>query len=225
MVHSVILKIICMVLIFSVGVWYHTGEFGAQEAVFMANTTFVTPGDDLQAVFDAARAGGTIRLAEGTYRCKAVIRTPGLHLIGAGADGTRIVWDDYARKIDSLGREYITFRTYTLAVCADGVTMEDLAIVNDAGQPERKGQQLALSVVMTAKRLGVVVLRVIRVVGVANVKIHDMHAPCNGLGPPRTGERLVNIPGSSLADAAGNLNLYKFLGKVYRFSACQNIIL
>lgn len=113
----------------------------------MSEPIFVAPGQELQPILDRAPENGVIRLAEGTYRCKAVIRTPGLTIIGAGADKTTIVYDDYAKKLDEQGREYITFRTYTLAVCADGVTMEDLAIVNDALHPEVKGQEVALSVV------------------------------------------------------------------------------
>lgn len=105
------------------------------------------PGDDLQQIFDAAPAGSVIRLEAGEYRCKSVIRTPGLTVLGAGADRTRIIWDDHARKRDALGAEYNTFRTYTLAVCADGVTMKDLTVENDALHPERKGQEVALSVV------------------------------------------------------------------------------
>ncbi len=112
----------------------------------MPNTIFAAPGDDLQAVFDASPAGAVIRLAPGDYRCKAVIRTPDLTVIGGGRDQTRILWDDYALKKDALGRDYVTFRTYTVAVCADGVSMEDLAIVNDALHPEIKGQEVALSV-------------------------------------------------------------------------------
>ena len=112
----------------------------------MPNIISVSPGEDLQSVFDAAPANAVIRLAAGEYRCKAVIRTPGLTLIGAGADRTSIVWDDYALKKDEQGRDYVTFRTYTLAVCADGVSMEGLAIVNDALHPEIKGQEVALSV-------------------------------------------------------------------------------
>jgi pectinesterase len=42
--------------------------------------------------------------------------------------------------------EYNTFRTWTLAVCADHVTIEDLSIVNSAGHPEEKGQEVALTV-------------------------------------------------------------------------------
>lgn len=107
---------------------------------------YVTPDDRLQAVFDGAQPGTVIHLSAGVYRQKTVIRTPRLTLLGAGAGKTRIVYDDYARKRDEQGFEYITFRSYTMAVCADGVRMQDLSIINDAGQPETKGQQVALSV-------------------------------------------------------------------------------
>lgn len=111
------------------------------------HTIQAKPGDDLQQIFDAAPEGSVIRLEAGEYRCKSVIRTPGLTVLGAGADRTRIVWDDHARKRDELGAAYNTFRTYTLAVCADGVAMKELTVENDALHPERKGQEVALSVV------------------------------------------------------------------------------
>ena len=104
------------------------------------------PGDDLQKAFDGAAPGDTIRLAPGQYRAKSSIFTPGLTVIGAGMDKTSILWDDYAKKPDEHGVEYNTFRTWTLAVCADGVTMRDLAVVNDALRPEVKGQEVALTV-------------------------------------------------------------------------------
>ena len=107
---------------------------------------YVTPDDRLQKVFDGAAPGTVIHLAPGVYRQKTVIRTPNLTVLGAGAGKTRIVFDDYARKRDSEGFEYITFRSYTMAVCADGIHMQDLSVINDAGQPEVKGQQVALSV-------------------------------------------------------------------------------
>ena len=106
----------------------------------------IDPGCHLQEVFDRARPGDVIRLAEGEYRAKTVISTPDLTLVGAGADRTRVVWDDYAKKLDGAGVEYNTFRTWTLAVCASGVAMEDLSIVNDALRPEEKGQEVALTV-------------------------------------------------------------------------------
>ena len=114
---------------------------------------FITPDDRLQKIFDEAAPGSVIHLAPGVYRQKVVIRTPDITVIGAGAGKTRIVYNDYARKRDPEGFEYITFRTYTLAVCADRVTMKDLSIINDALQPETKGQEVALSVCATDFRM------------------------------------------------------------------------
>ena len=107
---------------------------------------YVSPQDDLQAIFDQAPAGSCIRFAPGIYRQKTMIRTPDLTLIGAGRDQTTLVFDDHAKKAHPIGYEYNTFRTYTLAVCADGITIEDLCIANDAKKPEVKGQEVALSV-------------------------------------------------------------------------------
>lgn len=119
----------------------------------MTHPISVTPQDDLQAVFDGAEENSVIQLSEGVYRQKAVIRVPGLTVIGAGAGKTTLIYDDYAKKTDELGREYNTFRTYTLAVCADHVTLKDLSVVNDALHPERKGQEVALSVLGSGFRM------------------------------------------------------------------------
>ena len=112
----------------------------------MNPTIHVYPGDDLQAILDLAPEGAVIVLAPGTYRGKLVLRTRGLTLIGAGKQQTQLVFGDHARKQHAIGGEYNTFRTYTLAVCADDVTIRELAVVNDALQPEIKGQEVALSV-------------------------------------------------------------------------------
>ena len=119
----------------------------------------VTPSDDLQRIFDTAPENSMILLSEGEYRQKTVIRTPGLVVKGAGADKTRIVYNDYAKKRDFLGAEWNTFRTYTLAVCADGVTMEGLTVENDALAPEVLGQEVALSVVADRFRMENCILR------------------------------------------------------------------
>ncbi len=113
----------------------------------MPKTIHVTPDDRLQKVFDQAEPGSTLVFAPGIYRQKAVVATPELTLVGSGADKTVFIWNDYARKTDENGFALITFRTYTLAVVADSVTIRDLAIVNDALTPETKGQEVALSVV------------------------------------------------------------------------------
>lgn len=125
----------------------------------MSSTIQASPADDLQHLFDTAEPGSVICLAPGEYRQKTVIRTPGLTVIGAGADKTIIVYDDYAEKRDFLGAQYNTFRTYTLAVCADGTAMRDLTVENDAHSPERKGQEVALSVCADGFRMEECILR------------------------------------------------------------------
>lgn len=112
----------------------------------MQNEIFLTPEDDLQKAFDSAPKDAFVHLAAGIYRQKIIITTPGLTIFGQGAKNTVLVYDDYAQKLDEQGREYVTFRTWTIAVCADNVTMCDLSIVNDALYPEKKGQEVALTV-------------------------------------------------------------------------------
>lgn len=112
----------------------------------MSQIIAAKPGQDLQALMDQTDPGSIIRLPAGTWRQKLTLRTPGLTLIGAGAEQSRIVYDDYALKIDEHGREYNTFRTWTISVTADGVTMRNLSVINDAHFPEIKGQEVALTV-------------------------------------------------------------------------------
>lgn len=112
----------------------------------MADQILLTPQDNLQSIFDNAAPGSTFFLQPGIYRQKVVVRTRGLQLEGSGIAHTILIWDDYAQKIHADGREYNTFRTYTLAVCADNVSIRNLSIVNDALHPEQKGQEVALSV-------------------------------------------------------------------------------
>lgn len=106
----------------------------------------ISPDQNLQKIFDHAAPHDVIQLTEGDFRIKTTVFTPGLTLRGAGAGRTRILWDDYAKKTDERGVEYNTFRTWTMAVCADGVTITDLSIINDSLHPEHKGQEVALTV-------------------------------------------------------------------------------
>ncbi|MDO4960541.1 MAG: pectinesterase family protein [Eubacteriales bacterium] len=107
---------------------------------------FIEPKDDLQKCLDEAHEGEQIELAEGIYRAKSVISVKGLKIKGAGIDRTIIVNDDYSNKIHSDGRILNTFRSWTLAVFADDISIEQISVVNDAGSPEIKGQEAALSV-------------------------------------------------------------------------------
>lgn len=119
----------------------------------MKNILYVSPAVDLQVVFDSVQPNSEIYFAPGIYRQKTMIRTSKLTLIGSGAGRTVLVFDDHASKAHPIGGEYNTFRTYTLAVCADDVTIRDLSVVNDALCPEQKGQEVALSVVADGFRM------------------------------------------------------------------------
>ena len=107
---------------------------------------FIGPNENLQDVFDLAPAGTTIRLKSGIYRQKVCIRTPDLKIFGEGAGHTVIVNGDYAKKLDPVNRPYNTFRTFTVAITASGISICDLTIQNDAGCSEKNGQQIALTV-------------------------------------------------------------------------------
>ncbi len=106
----------------------------------------ITPDDNLISAIEAMPYGGVLELSEGIYRLKLPIYKNGITIRGAGSDKTRIVWDDYAKRLDSNGIELNTFRTWTCAVFAENVTMTDLAIENSAGSPEKLGQEVALTV-------------------------------------------------------------------------------
>ncbi len=106
----------------------------------------ITPSDKLTAVLGSVTPDTRIVLSEGIYREKLEISVPNVEIVGAGADKTVIVNSDYAKKIAPDGREFNTFRTYTVAVTAPNVTLRDLTVENDARQPEKLGQEVALTV-------------------------------------------------------------------------------
>ena len=93
---------------------------------------YLTPEDNLTISFARLPEGAEVALGPGVYRAKVLITAPGITVTGSGADKTKIVWDDYAKKLDGAGREYNTFRTWTAAVCADHVTFRGLTVENDA---------------------------------------------------------------------------------------------
>lgn len=110
------------------------------------NTVYAKISDNLQLLLNSLQPYDTLILPQGTFRQKLEINVPNVTLIGAGADKTVIVYGDYAKMRDDLEREITTFKTQTLAVCADGVTLRDLTVSNDAEYPEFKGQEVALYV-------------------------------------------------------------------------------
>ena len=112
-----------------------------------SDTVQITPQESLSQVLEAVSPGTRILLQPGIYREKIEISVPGIQLIGHSPQDTKIVFGDYAEKPDETGTAYNTFRTYTAAVLAPHVTFRNLTVENDAQEPERKGQEVALSVV------------------------------------------------------------------------------
>ncbi len=106
----------------------------------------ITPEDKLSEILKTVSPGTRIFLSNGVYREKIEIAVPDIELVGESADKTVIVYDDYAKKIDENGLEYVTFRTYTMAILAPRVTLKNLTVENDALAPETKGQEVALTV-------------------------------------------------------------------------------
>ncbi len=106
----------------------------------------ITPEDKLSEILKTVSPGTRIFLSNGVYREKIEVAVPGIELVGESADKTVIVYDDYAKKIDENGLEYVTFRTYTMAILAPRVTLRNLTVENDALAPETKGQEVALTV-------------------------------------------------------------------------------
>ena len=109
-------------------------------------TLYLHPDDNLQTTFDKITEPTTVCLAAGTYRQKTVISCNNVTVIGENRETTRIVYDDFANKIHPDGKEYNTFRTYTLCITGENVTLKNLTVENSNTHPETVGQCVALSV-------------------------------------------------------------------------------
>ncbi len=106
----------------------------------------VTPTDDLPNILSAISEPTTIYMKEGVYRCKLVIAADDVKIVGENRETTVICYDDYAKKANPDGREYNTFRTFTVCVTGERVVIENLTIANTNTAPETVGQCVALSV-------------------------------------------------------------------------------
>ena len=106
----------------------------------------VTPNDDLQAILSEITKPTTIYLKKGVYKSKLVIAANDVKLVGEERETTVITYDDYAKKPHPDGREYKTFRTFTVCVTGENVVIDNLTIVNSNDAPEQVGQCVALSV-------------------------------------------------------------------------------
>lgn len=106
----------------------------------------ISPKDDLQYILDSITEPTTIYLAEGVYEQKLWIKCNDVILVGASRETTRITFSDYAKKPHKDGREYNTFRTYTVCVTGERCKFFSLTIENSNVDPKTVGQCVALSV-------------------------------------------------------------------------------
>lgn len=110
------------------------------------NIFHLTPQDDLRKILGELTQPAVVYLKKGVYRQKIELCADDVTLIGEDRETTVISYDDYARKIHEDGREYNTFRTYTLCVTGNGVKLENLTVENANTDPREVGQCVALSV-------------------------------------------------------------------------------
>jgi pectinesterase len=112
----------------------------------LMKTIYVTPNSLLQEILDNISEPTTIYMKSGIYRQKIDVKKNYVTLIGESRETTIITYGDYAKKANSDGREYNTFRTYTVNISGDFCKIENLTIENDNLHPEKVGQCVALSV-------------------------------------------------------------------------------
>ena len=109
-------------------------------------TFHLTPDDDVQYILNNLSGPATVYLTAGKYKQKIEIAASDLTIIGEGSEKTVITYGDYARKIHADGKEYNTFRTYTVCVTGERVRLENLSVENSNTDPATVGQCVALSV-------------------------------------------------------------------------------
>lgn len=107
---------------------------------------YVTADDNLQDILDGINEPTAIYMQSGVYRQKLKIAANDVTITGAGRETTVISYGDYARKPHADGGEYNTFRTYTVCITGNGVTLKNLCVENSNTCPEKAGQCVALSV-------------------------------------------------------------------------------
>ena len=103
----------------------------------------------IQAAVDSlpeAADGGDreILIKKGTYRERVAVWKDGVRLVGEDAAETVLTWSASAQQIHPDGTERSTFRSWTLMVNADDITVENLTVRNDAGDGRKVGQAVAV---------------------------------------------------------------------------------
>lgn len=108
---------------------------------------FIQPGQSIQQLINQYPIDETIDLylEPGIYHEKLRIYHHHLHLHGSTSGQSIISYGDYAYKMHEDGLLYNTFRTYTMMILGDDVTLDHLVIENTCGSGFTIGQGVALS--------------------------------------------------------------------------------
>lgn len=101
-------------------------------------------GDSLESIINSSNSGDTIIISEGVYDEKVKITASNIIIKGEGKVIIRN--KDYYSKLHIDNKEYNTFRTYTLMVSGDNVTIDNVEIVNLSTPSRKYGQAVALHV-------------------------------------------------------------------------------
>jgi pectinesterase len=94
---------------------------------------------------DYAERDYFILVKNGIYHEKLVIPTwkTRITIVGENVDNTVIEYNDYSGKVDSTGKNFNTFTSYTCLVAGYNITFDNITFLNSAG---RVGQAVALHV-------------------------------------------------------------------------------
>ena len=99
----------------------------------------------IQAAIDALpETGGEILVRAGEYREKIVIHRDDVRLTGEDRERTVIAWNGCAKDRYPDGTEKGTFLSSTLMTTGRDVTVENLTVLNDAGDGRVAGQAVAV---------------------------------------------------------------------------------
>ena len=104
----------------------------------------ITNNDSISNTLNMCKQGDTIYLKNGVYKEKIKIFADGITIVGEDKEKTIIENHDYYHKIMEDHNECNTFRTYTLFVGANNVTIKNLTIKNTSVPSNVYGQAVAL---------------------------------------------------------------------------------
>lgn len=105
---------------------------------------FTTVGEAIAALPADKAIPVTIRISPGIYHEKLELSRPHVTLLGEDAEQTVLTFDDCATQIMPDGSKRGTFRSYTLFLNANDISLENLTIRNAAFPRSKAGQALAL---------------------------------------------------------------------------------